>query len=289
MKLKSLLFFAMIGVLSCSKKDDIKEEKHVSYEDVKINNKSIGEYHNYLMDLNFDTYQNIISTSKNENLSSKEIINTLQEKTKEKMVKELNISGNEYDRITNEIKYEVVENENVSFPSLENQLEKAISQVRKTDSEFAADLEKLATTEDDFNSYIKKCEEIKSKYKDTDKELVISSIIDISISSHNFWNKRQATSRDDDKNTRGIWQADVSGAVIGGSWGAVSGGVLGGIGAIPGALLGSCISASYGSAAAGIWHVINNKDNDKEKEKKEPKVNPNVRPQFPTPSKKFRN
>lgn len=68
--MKKTLFFAMILVLSCSKKEDIKED-HVSYEDVKINSKSIGEYHNYLMELNIETYQNIISTSKNENLSSK--------------------------------------------------------------------------------------------------------------------------------------------------------------------------------------------------------------------------
>ena len=52
-----------------------------------------------------------------------------------------------------------------------------------------------------------------------------------------------------------IWQADVSGAVIGGSWGAVTGSFAGGIGALPGGLLGGMIGSSYGSAAAGFWSL----------------------------------
>ena len=279
----------MILVLSCSKKEDIKED-HVSYEDVKINSKSIGEYHNYLMELNIETYQNIISTSKNENLSSKEIINTLQEKTKEKMTKELNVSSEVYDKITDKIKYEVIEGKEDTFPDLNNQLNNIIDHARRIDGEYVIDLEKLSTLDDDFNSYLKKCKEIKSKYEGTDKELVISSIIDISISSHNFWNKRQATSRGDDENYRGVWQADVSGAVIGASWGATTGSFAGGIGAIPGGLLGSCISASYGSEAAGIWHVINrnNKEREKGKVNNNPKVTYNVKPLLPpVPPKKI--
>ena len=77
-------------------------------------------------------------------------------------------------------------------------------------------------------------------------------IVDVAISSRAFWTKPAVRISEDAKS---VIKADISGAVIGGTWGAVTGSFAGGIGALPGGLLGGMISATYGSAAAGLWSL----------------------------------
>ncbi|MDO5608043.1 MAG: hypothetical protein Q4G08_06265 [Capnocytophaga sp.] len=255
-----LLMFTSFVIISCSSNGNVTVEQEIKNYDVfKVRNKSIGEYHNYLMGLNIEEKENLLRKK----IPEEQIISLLKENLKINLIKDFGISENEYENFINKINFQTLENqkgvENKEL-NLNTQLEEALEFVAKQNPSLSSDLRIISNvTSYDYTTYLTKVDEIKSKYKNSGNEVFVFMVIDVSKSSHNFWVNKSKGLYSKGGNYDSVWQADVSGAIIGGTWGGVAGSFGGGIGALPGALLGGGISSAYGSAAAGIWNYINNR------------------------------
>lgn len=171
------------------------------------------------------------------------------------VVRKLNIEGKTYD--------DIIAGANVTFSprarySLSSKLDGAFEQLVKQLSISARMKDTLVnfvdvSTTTESAKFLQGAGALKQAWtRDEFTRAFAEMIVDVAISSRAFWTKPAVRISEDAKS---VIKADISGAVIGGTWGAVTGSFAGGIGALPGGLLGGMISATYGSAAAGLWSL----------------------------------
>ncbi|EOD35201.1 hypothetical protein EMIHUDRAFT_227762 [Emiliania huxleyi CCMP1516] len=171
------------------------------------------------------------------------------------VVRKLNIEGKTYD--------DIIAGANVTFSprarySLSSKLDGAFEQLVKQLSISARMKDTLVNFVDvsttiESAKFLQGAGALKQAWtRDEFTRAFAEMIVDVAISSRAFWFKPAVRISEDAKS---VIKADISGAVIGGTWGAVTGSFAGGIGALPGGLLGGMISATYGSAAAGLWSL----------------------------------
>lgn len=133
-----------------------------------------------------------------------------------------------------------------------------ISEIAQTNEEYANKLSQILETANSVNNYSElntALNKIENSSKDKEYENVILTVCSITRSSYQYWydeNNIWVTNGNTQGKHEGVVGADISSAIIGGTWGAISGSFAGGIGALPGGLLGGMIGASYGSALAGV-------------------------------------
>lgn len=274
--MKRVLFFLLpLVFFSCGK--EVKKENggEYVYESIKIEGKTIGGYHNSVLELNLERAKDMYFKG----ISDKEILKALQDDLRDKVMKDLKISKQEYTNFVERIGIAFSDEE--YFLKLNKSLEKALSEIEKKNKMLSDDLKRLVkeASYDRYSSYLELTKLLKDKYQGSNDYNFIAMVIDVSLSSSEFWSKKRdfiyvpisdvisdkefgvlaEMGNQEKPNYNSVWQADVSGAIIGGSWGAVTGSFAGGLGALPGALVGGGIASSYGSAAAGIWWYFNNR------------------------------
>ena len=245
-----------IFLVACSK--NAKEEldsinsnpisKTVTVEDV-------GDLHNGAMVVALSTME-----SADSNDSDEEIMENVLSEMKLYLMDELDIDESEYEGCLSESGLDLSSNATEFYQDLSARTEETLILIEESNSQLAADLDEFIY-ESEFSSLSELetlVSNLRSAYEnDPDYADLVEIVGVVALSSYSYWSGNYGEWEDGPESYNGVWQADVSGAVIGGTWGAVTGSFAGGIGALPGGLLGGCIAASYGSAAAGLWSYFN--------------------------------